>query len=667
MLDLLKEEARPVWTVYDATVHAFIRWDVAALRLVRMGSSLRIADGACRLSRGLGVELAKNILTAQKRDAKRKRPDGPDLVAARHVFKAWIAFMTAKDGRKPERPSVPASAPKTAPRQFLYDVADWSALESRLAKCQDIEGGDGVWTWTAPCGGERRVPLACMERRDGMLALTAPGLSVLFAVGDMLRRLAGEGGVSLCSGGDRDPSLPAALATEGMTPEMRACTWLVWRYLDLLEQRDDDRFFAQPPSYCVQLPSMRNIVIGMLKSWENLELHAKRPSLKTPLDLGVLWERLKLFRWTFPVEEEIRLKRRRLEHGPAPSMDEPLFARLEADSAAFERSCIVGAMAELDLGTLFLSSGNALRAAEAAKALGCDARGMEVLLDALAAAGYFSKIGSGERASYGVAPGCERLLDSRDPLSCIPLLRYRADLLRSWARLSWAVRKGRPQRAHESFLGREQDGASFIMAMNALGLRQAEDTMDAIEKASLFRGLAGLNDAPKILDIGDASGTYAEAFLRRLPRATVTICDLPDGIRQARRRFEGSDLADRVDFIEGDATLQDLPQKCCHLAWISAVIHRLSREGSRALYAKARDALVRGGLLAVRDFVMDDRRTSPEAGTLFGVSMLVRTKGGRVYTFEEIKEDMKAAKLVDVMFSVNAPTMSAVVTARRHW
>jgi hypothetical protein len=121
-----------------------------------------------------------------------------------------------------------------------------------------------------------------------------------------------------------------------MTPETRACTFLVWRYLDLLEQRDSDRFFAQPPSYCVQLPSMRNIVIGMLKLWENQEFHARRPSLKTPLDLGILWERLNLFHWPYHVAEEIRLKRRRLEHAPAPAMDAPLFAKLEADSQAFD-------------------------------------------------------------------------------------------------------------------------------------------------------------------------------------------------------------------------------------------------------------------------------------------------------------------------------------------
>ena len=666
VLDLLKEEASPVWAVFDGTVHAFVRWDVAALRLVRMESSLRIADGACPFPRSQGIDLVKDILAARKRDAKRKRPDGPALVAARQIFRTWLDVLTSRSRGKPERPAVPASALKEAPCQCLYAVADWSDLERRLSTRQDIAGGDGHWTWMASCGGGRRVPLACVERKGEMLALTAPSFSLSHAAGSWLHRLAGENGVRLVSGGARDPGLPACLSTEGMTPETRACTFLVWRYLDLLEQRDSDRFFAQPPSYCVQLPSMRNIVIGMLKLWENQEFHARRPSLKTPLDLGILWERLNLFHWPYHVAEEIRLKRRRLEHAPAPAMDAPLFAKLEADSQAFERSCIVGAMAELDLGTFFLSSGNALGAAEAAKALAVDARGLEVLLDALAAAGYFSKHGSGDHASYGVAPGCERLLDSRDPASAVPMLRYRADVLRSWARLSWAVRDGLPQRSHDSFLGRAQDGASSIMAMNAAALRQAEDTMDALEKAALFRGLEGLDPEPKILDIGGASGIYAEAFLRRHPRATATIFDLPAGISQARRRFAGSDLADRIDFIEGDFTKQDFPQKRYHLAWISAVIHQLSREESRKLYAKARDALVRCGLLAVRDYVMDERRITPESGVFFGVNMLVRTRAGRVYTFDEIKEDMKAARLTSVTYAVAAPSMSAVVTARRH-
>ena len=52
-----------------------------------MESSLRIADGACPFPRSQGIDLVKDILAARKRDAKRKRPDGPSLVAARQIFR----------------------------------------------------------------------------------------------------------------------------------------------------------------------------------------------------------------------------------------------------------------------------------------------------------------------------------------------------------------------------------------------------------------------------------------------------------------------------------------------------------------------------------------------------------------------------------------------------
>ena len=91
----------------------------------------------------------------------------------------------------------------------------------------------------------------------------------------------------------------------------------------------------------------------------------------------------------------------------------------------------------------------------------------------------------------------------------------------------------------------------------------------------------------------------------------------------------------------------------------------MSRQECRDLYAKAYAALEPGGLAAVRDFVMDASRTSPAAGALFGVNMLVQTGGGRVFTFEEIREDLEAAGFADVRLAVDKPSMSAVVTAAK--
>ena len=166
----------------------------------------------------------------------------------------------------------------------------------------------------------------------------------------------------------------------------------------------------------------------------------------------------------------------------------------------------------------------------------------------------------------------------------------------------------------------------------------------------------------RILDIGGASGTYTEAFLAEMPEARATLFDLPVGVAQAHKRFDGTPMGGRVELVTGDFTQVALPGGH-DFAWISAIIHQMDRDESRRLYIKAFDALVSGGMVAVRDFVMNDNRTAPQAGALFGINMLVKTEKGMVYTFREIKEDLEAAGFVDVKHAVDVPTMAAIVTA----
>ena len=45
----------------------------------------------------------------------------------------------------------------------------------------------------------------------------------------------------------------------------------------------------------------------------------------------------------------------------------------------------------------------------------------------------------------------------------------------------------------------------------------------------------------------------------------------------------------------------------------------------------------------VRDHVMSPDRTQPLEGALFAMNMLAGTEGGCTYTFDEIKEGLKAA------------------------
>ena len=342
-------------------------------------------------------------------------------------------------------------------------------------------------------------------------------------------------------------------------------------------------------------------------------------------------------------------------------MQTPSHAELYQATSAFQQSSVLVAAAELDCWTVILEHGNLLAAGALAEKIKADPRGTAALLDALAALGFLSKKGAGDSAGYCVPDRFMPYLDSRHPDTFIPMLRHMGCVQRSWTQLAWAVKDGKPPVRPPSILGEEQDDVSFIMAMNSVARTLVDDVTRSLRQAGVF-------DFPKedirFLDIGGASGTYTLAFLQAMPRSTATIFDRPVGIAEAGNRFQGSEYESRVRLEAGDFYVDALPQGF-DFAWISAIIHQHGRDESRSLYRNALQALVPGGKVAVRDFIMSPDRTSPRAGALFGINMLVNTGTGMVYTYDEVKEDLESAGFIDVVYAVPADTMAAVVVARK--
>jgi predicted O-methyltransferase YrrM len=337
------------------------------------------------------------------------------------------------------------------------------------------------------------------------------------------------------------------------------------------------------------------------------------------------------------------------------------FEELYQAAAAFQQSCVLAAAAELDCCTMLLQHDNRMTAGELAASLDADPRGIAMLLDALTAMGYLKKSGQGDSASYSVKERFLDYLDSRHPLTAIPLIRHLACVQRSWTQLAGTVKQAAPPVRQPSILGEEEDRISFIRGMNAVALTLVDGVVAALRQAGV---LSFAQKEVNILDVGGASGTYTLAFLRAMPRARATIFDLPVGIGEAEKRFAGTELEKRVRLVTGDFYKDLLPQGF-DFVWISAIIHQHGRAESRELYRNALQALNPGGTAAVRDFVMNADRTAPKAGAFFGINMLVQTRNGMVYTFEEIKEDLESAGFVDVTLAVPAESMAAVVTGRK--
>lgn len=320
---------------------------------------------------------------------------------------------------------------------------------------------------------------------------------------------------------------------------------------------------------------------------------------------------------------------------------------------AFKPACVLGAAAELGI---FEHIGTSRKSAEeVSRGVASDLMSTTVLLDALSALGLLRKDAS---ALYEVHPSALKLLSpTHGGESCmLPFIFHTMNVQRGWTQIAEICKTGsRPAPKKPSVRGAASDSASFVSAMHTISSPVADEL---IAKVLPFKPIRHL------LDVGGATGTFTIAFLRALPDCRATIFDLPVAAPLADSRVSGLDesVKKRIRFVGGDFYVDDLPRGA-DFAWLSAIVHQNDREQNRQLFKKVAASLEKGGVIGIRDFVMDSSRTQPTLGALFAINMLVNTKVGGTFTFEELEEDLKWGGFKDVRHIVKTEDMNAVVIA----
>jgi len=312
---------------------------------------------------------------------------------------------------------------------------------------------------------------------------------------------------------------------------------------------------------------------------------------------------------------------------------------------AFMSSRIILTAAELDLFTIIQDSPTT--AEKIASGFGLDRRALERVLDCLVTFGLLQKNGGTYSLTHEGTP-----YSSKHPASELPMLLHMSHLWDSWSGLTEVVRKvpgaERKPRIHRDIDGRQ----AFIGAMHVGGRSLSEQIARSLD-LRIYR---------KLLDIGGGSGTYTIAFLNRNPQLRATLFDLKEVVPMARERLSSEGLLDRVELVAGDFYSDDLPGGC-DLALLSAIIHQNSRQQNLQLFRKVYRSLEPGGMLLIRDYIMDVERTHPQQGALFAVNMLINTTGGGTYTFHEVAQDLKEAGFTHVKLLRSGERMDCVVGA----
>lgn len=277
---------------------------------------------------------------------------------------------------------------------------------------------------------------------------------------------------------------------------------------------------------------------------------------------------------------------------------------------------------------------------EVAARLAWDARGTRMLLDGLVAIGLIENA----EGHYRNTPIASQCLIPGAPADQTHILTHSLNSYETWGNLAQAVRTGksvyeeRPDRLPEEL-------RAFILGMADLTRHAAPEVLKAID----------LSPYRRLLDVGTGPGAFSIAFLRAHPALHATLFDFPQVIAIAREQIDRAGLLDRADFKTGDVTKDDFGNGY-DIVFVSNIIHSFGPENNQMLVRKCFDALVPGGRLIIKDFLVDPNRTGPAFSLVFALNMLVNTGQGDTYTCEEVARwtsgaGFKPGRFVDLGFA----------------
>ena len=284
--------------------------------------------------------------------------------------------------------------------------------------------------------------------------------------------------------------------------------------------------------------------------------------------------------------------------------------------------------------------------------LNCDREGLLRLLNALSALKLLNK----EKDIYTNTEAAKLFLSKSSPRYIGFMIMHHHHLMASWHRMDQAVKEGGPIRERSSFTSEEWRGR-FLMGMFNIGMAVAPGLSKTLD----------LSDCKRLLDLGGGPGTFAIHFCLANPGMMASVYDLPTTEPFARKTMAGFKVEDRVDFIPGDYTKQELdfPDRY-DAVWLSHILHGEDPRTAADVVRKAVSALKPGGKILIHEFILTENMDAPLFPALFSINMYLGTEGGQSYSQGQLSDMLEACGVGQITrHPFVGPTESGILTGRK--
>jgi SAM-dependent methyltransferase len=306
-------------------------------------------------------------------------------------------------------------------------------------------------------------------------------------------------------------------------------------------------------------------------------------------------------------------------------MNQPTPERIFDTITAYQRSAAIKSAIELDLFTAIGEGANTPQLLSGR----CKAseRGLRILADYLAALGLLTKSGSG----YELTSESASFLDRRARAylgSTVAFLLHPA-MTGQFGNLTEAVRKGGTVVEQGTISPENPIWVDFARSMMPMMFPPAQFIAELTGAAK--------GEEWKVLDIAAGHGIFGITLAQRNPNAEIVALDWPAVLDVAETNARNFGVSSRYQTLPGDALTLDFGNNY-DLVLVTNFLHHFDVPTCENFMRKVRRALKPSGRAITLEFVPNDDRVSPPTAAMFGLSMLVGTPAGDVYTYRELEQ-----------------------------
>jgi len=314
-------------------------------------------------------------------------------------------------------------------------------------------------------------------------------------------------------------------------------------------------------------------------------------------------------------------------------------------SGYFWKTCTLHAAVKMDIFTLI--GEKQLSAVEVAEKLEAAPKGVERLLNALVALELLAKAND----TYSNTPSSLKLLSKESPKYLGHIIMHHHHLVEPWSQLDQSVQSGQPIRERSSF-GKNEWRESFLMGMFNM----------AMSMAPLLVPRVDISSRRHLLDLGGGPGTYAIHFCRQNPQLKATVFDLPTTRPFAEKTIKRFDLADRIDFVDGNYLKDDI-EGSYDAAWLSHILHGEGPDDCQRIIQKTVAVLEPGAIIIIHEFILNNSMDGPLFPALFSLNMMLGTDSGQAYSEQQLMDMLAAAGAKDIQrLPIQTPNDSSLIT-----